>query len=152
MAIFNKNDDGTVPASETTIIAAGASIKGEFSFDSMLHVDGSIEGNISSKSIIIIGRRGSVKGELKSEKLVINGSFEGNADCTNVEILAGGVFTGNVVSKELMIEGKAKFEGNSSIRKTESSLLKNSSNTTSSGSSVNNSVKNTPDTSLKKEI
>lgn len=142
MAIFNKNDDGSVPASETTIIAAGASIKGEFSFDSMLHVDGAIEGNINSKSIIIIGRRGSVKGELKSEKLVINGSFEGNADCTNVEILAGGVFTGNVVSKELMIEGKAKFEGNSSIRKTEANnLLKVGSN----------KLGKTPDLSIKKE-
>jgi len=64
----------------------------------------------------VIGKKGCIKGDLKAEKLVINGEFEGSADCSYVEVLAGGRFIGNVLSKELMIESKAYFQGQSNIR------------------------------------
>lgn len=84
--------------------------------ESRLHVDGELEGTISSTSVIVIGKKGRIKGDLKSEKLVVNGEFEGSADCSYVEVLAGGRFIGNVLSKELMIESKAYFQGQSNIR------------------------------------
>lgn len=122
MAIFNKdnNKQGKPTNSETTVIATGATIKGDFTFDCRLHVDGDIEGTINSKNIIVIGKRGTIKGELVADKLVVNGLFEGSADCTQVEVLEGGIFTGNVLSEELMIEAKAKFQGESKIRTSES--------------------------------
>jgi cytoskeletal protein CcmA (bactofilin family) len=116
MAIFTKDDGRTVSSSETTLIAVGANIKGEFVLESRLHVDGELEGNISSSSVIVIGKKGRIKGDLKADKLVINGEFEGSADCSYVEVLAGGRFIGNVLSKELMIESKAYFQGQSNIR------------------------------------
>ena len=116
MAIFDKHDNRTVSTSETTVIATGATINGEFHFTSRLHVDGEIEGKIISNNVIIIGKKGIIKGELQAEKLVVNGEFEGSADCAYVEVLAGGKFLGNVLSKELMIESKAYFQGQSNIR------------------------------------
>ena len=65
---------------------------------------------------MVIGKKGRIKGDLKAEKLVVNGEFEGSADCSYVEVLAGGRFIGNVLSKELMIESKAYFQGQSNIR------------------------------------
>lgn len=79
-------------------------------------MDGNIEGAIDSRNIIVIGKRGRIKGDLKAEKLVVNGVFEGNADCMHVEVLEGGIFMGNVISEELMIETKAKFQGESKMR------------------------------------
>lgn len=130
MAIFSKhNNDGQqqtshnhqthTQSSETTVIAHGASIKGDFGFECRLHVDGELEGTILSTNMIVIGKRGKIKGELKAEKLVVNGVFEGSADCTQVEVLADGTFTGDVVSEELVIEAKAKFQGQSKIRTAE---------------------------------
>lgn len=121
MAIFSKNGDEKQQPhqqtnSETTVIANGANIKGDFAFECRLHVDGTLEGTIISTNIIVIGKRGNVKGELKAEKLVVNGHFEGSADCSQVEVLAGGIFTGDVISEELTIEAKAKFQGQSKIR------------------------------------
>ena len=116
MAIFNKNGNKSVPKSETTLIAQGAYIKGEFHFESRLHVDGEIEGKILSNNSIIIGKNGIIRGELKAEKLVVNGIFEGKADSKVVEVLGGGSFIGDVVSEDLMIESKAHFEGTSNIR------------------------------------
>ena len=117
MAIFNK-DDGNAPASsETTIIASGAKIDGTFNCNSRLHVDGEVIGQIHSKSIVTIGKGGKVNGQITANRLIVNGFFEGEADCDGVEVLAGGKFLGKVVSKELMIEVKAAFEGESKIKK-----------------------------------
>lgn len=116
MAIFTKDDHRSASSSETTLVAVGATIKGEFALESRLHVDGELEGDINSTSVVVIGKKGKIRGELKAEKLVVNGEFEGSADCSYVEVLAGGRFIGNVLSKELMIESKAYFQGQSNIR------------------------------------
>jgi cytoskeletal protein CcmA (bactofilin family) len=117
MAIFNKSDGKQTSSSETTIIAHAAKIDGVFNCDSRLHVDGEVKGQINSKSIVTIGKNGKVNGEIIAKRLIVNGLFEGNADCDGVEVLAGGKFLGKVISKELMIEAKAQFEGESKIKR-----------------------------------
>ena len=117
MAIFNKNDANPTASSETTIIAGGAKIEGVFHCNSRLHVDGEVIGQVHSKSIVTIGKAGKVNGEVTAHRLIVNGLFEGNASCDGVEVLAGGKFLGKVISKELMIEAKAQFEGESKIKR-----------------------------------
>lgn len=117
MAIFNKTDADTPASSETTIIASGAKIDGVFNCHSRLHVDGEVNGQIHSKSIVTIGKGGKISGEITANRLIVNGLFEGDANCDGVEVLAGGKFLGKVISKELMIEAKAQFEGESKIKR-----------------------------------
>ncbi len=74
--------------------------------------------------MVVIGKRGKIKGELKADKLVVNGTFEGSADCVKVDVLTDGVFNGDVVSEELTIEAKAKFQGQSRIRNVANSKTK----------------------------
>ena len=124
MAIFDKSNAVTPVSSETTIIASGAKIDGVFNCASRLHVDGEITGEIHSKSIVTIGKGGKIKGDVTSSKLIVNGLFEGNAECDSVEVLAGGNFLGKVTSKELMIEAKAHFEGESKIKRDNVATIK----------------------------
>lgn len=114
MAIFNKNNNDT--KSETTLISSGANIKGELKFDSMLHIDGRVEGVVVSSSSVVIGKNGFLSGKLKSARFVVNGRFEGEVEAEIVEILTGGILIGDIVSKELSIEAGAKFSGNSRLR------------------------------------
>ncbi len=81
-----------------------------------MHIDGEITGKILSDSIVTIGKQGRVSGEIHASRLMVNGLFEGNANCDNVEVLEGGRFIGKVISKELVIEAKAIFEGESKIK------------------------------------
>lgn len=118
MAIFNKG--GVVPTtssgSETTVISSGARIEGKFYFASMLHVDGELNGIIHSESIVVIGKNGNLKGELKADKIVVNGFFEGELEASSLEILTGGVVIGDITINELSIESGGKFNGNSKIK------------------------------------
>ncbi|MDD2384859.1 MAG: polymer-forming cytoskeletal protein [Sulfurospirillaceae bacterium] len=116
MGIFNKADQCAIPSSETTIVASGAKVEGIFNCQTRLHVDGEIVGKIISESIVTIGKQGHISGEINASRLIINGLFEGSANCDNVEVLEGGKFLGKVISKELVIEAKAIFEGESKIK------------------------------------
>ncbi|EAL0082934.1 polymer-forming cytoskeletal protein [Campylobacter coli] len=130
MAIFNKSSNGTAlsSSSETTVISSGAKIEGEFYFASMLHVDGELNGIVHSESIVVIGKNGNLKGELKADKIVVNGCFEGDLEADSLEILAGGVVSGNISIKDLAIENGGRFNGTSKIKQEEPvRLLENSS-------------------------
>lgn len=117
MAIFNKTNGEKSPSPETTIIASGAKIEGVFNCNSRLHVDGEIIGKIHSKSIVTIGKSGKISGEIVAKRLIVNGHFEGTANCDTIEVLENGKLVGQVISKELMIEAKAEFEGESKIKR-----------------------------------
>ena len=116
MGIFDKADQRTIPTSETTIIASGAKIEGIFNCQTRLHIDGEIAGKVFSDSVITIGKQGCICGEVIAPHLIVNGVFEGSADCDHVEVLEGGKFLGKVLSKELVIEARAIFEGESKLK------------------------------------
>lgn len=123
MAIFNKSDT----ESNTTIIAAGTKIDGEFNLNCKLHIDGEVTGKINSTNIVSIGAEGSIKGELSSRKLIVSGLFEGTADCDSIELLKDGKIVGKIISKDLMIESDSIFEGESQLKKNELNKINSAS-------------------------
>lgn len=90
----------------------------------MLHVDGELVGTIHSQNIVVIGKRGILKGELKADKIVVNGYFEGELEANSLEILSGGIVDGNIVIQELSVENGGKFNGSSKIKE-EPKLIEN---------------------------
>ncbi len=82
----------------------------------MLHVDGELSGVIHSENIVVVGKNGNLKGELKADKIVINGYFEGEIEANSLEILTGGVVMGDISVNEISIESGGKFRGISKIK------------------------------------
>ncbi|MFC1489156.1 polymer-forming cytoskeletal protein [Thermodesulfobacteriota bacterium] len=113
MGIFNKYKQPASGHANTTIIAAGTKIKGEFQGDSIVQVDGKLLGNIDSNSLIVIGETGLIEGEIVSKKLIISGRLLGSAYCDEIEIKAGGKVIGQIACDVLMIERGSFFEGES---------------------------------------
>ena len=113
MGIFKKRRPPVDRHANTTIIAAGTTIKGEFQGDSIVYVDGKLLGNINSKSLIVIGKSGLIEGEIVSKKAIISGHLLGTAHCDEIEIKAGGKVIGQITSDVLMIERGSFFEGES---------------------------------------
>ncbi|MGP1580893.1 MAG: bactofilin family protein [Wolinella sp.] len=117
MAIFANGDKSIDGASAgTTIVASGTKIKGEIVIDCNLHIDGEFEGTIRSKNGVTIGKDGSVGGEIYAERLIVSGNFKGLCDCDVIEILPQGRIDGEIITKELVIERKGRFVGESKIK------------------------------------
>ena len=91
MAIFvsdNKQLDGVSSSSGggATIIAQGTRIKGEINTDCRLHIDGEFEGNIHAKDVVMVGKSGVVRGDVRANSLIVSGRFIGNVSSNVLEI------------------------------------------------------------------
>ncbi|MRJ06428.1 MAG: cell shape determination protein CcmA [Epsilonproteobacteria bacterium] len=125
MAIFGGNDSANVPlADKTTVIAKGTRVAGEIEVrNEKLYIDGEVEGEITAMGLVVIGRDGKVSSKLlRTDKLSISGYFEGNIDCNFVEILAGGRVVGKIMAREIIIEPKGLFEGETKIKREETTF------------------------------
>ncbi|MDR1554801.1 MAG: polymer-forming cytoskeletal protein [Campylobacteraceae bacterium] len=119
MGIFVRNGEHIVSKqTESTIVANGAKIEGVFELSTYFYVDGVVLGKVQSTNTIVIGKRGLIKGEVESPKMMVNGRFEGKAVCDSIEILEGGELFGAIYSNELIIEQRARFEGESHVKNT----------------------------------
>jgi len=119
MAIFNNSDstpETTKNDSNTTIITAGAKIKGEIELSCNLYIDGELDGIIKSSKEVNVGKNGFVKGNITADKLIVQGKVEGSIDASSVDIKAGAHVNGEILSDDLVIESKAIFEGNSIMK------------------------------------
>jgi cytoskeletal protein CcmA (bactofilin family) len=120
MAIFSNSDNTNQNAQTdkgTTIITEGSTIKGDMNLSCNLYVDGDFEGTINSQKNVNIGKNGHIKGDIKTQRLVVQGYIEGSVNAYRVEIKSTGKINGSIESAELVIEAKGIFEGNSTIKK-----------------------------------
>ena len=119
MAIFNNGNianKSDKTDTNTTIITAGSTIKGEVELSCNLYIDGDLEGSIHSSKEINVGKNGHVKGDVSAERLVVQGFVDGSIHAKRIEIKATGHIKGEITYAELVIEAKGIFEGNSMIQ------------------------------------
>ncbi len=117
MAIFDKPDKQADYASNVTTIAAGTNVVGKIDIECNLHIDGELEGEVNSKSIVKVGQSGLLKSNLKAQKLIVTGRFIGTADCDQIELISGGEAEGKLISSGLVIDSSSSFQGESIRRK-----------------------------------
>jgi len=113
MAVFGKSDKKAQQPSGTTTIAQGTFITGEIKVNGKLHIDGDVDGKIKINDTLSIGKTGNVKGEIYASKITVAGKFEGSLEGDILEILSEGKVIGKIVTKDLVIEQKGVFIGES---------------------------------------
>jgi cytoskeletal protein CcmA (bactofilin family) len=94
------------------IISAGTVISGEFHTPGNIRIDGTFEGNISTKGRLIIGQAGSISGTISCQ----NGEFEGNVNATveveqHLALKATAKMIGDIKTDKISIETGAVFHG-----------------------------------------
>jgi cytoskeletal protein CcmA (bactofilin family) len=125
MAIFNKPDQQASIQTSSTIISSSTVVEGTIRSKCAVQIDGKHQGIIEADDTVVVGKTGFIDGDLKANRLTVNGNFKGTADCENVEILAGGALRGKVISNNLTIDHNCTFEGES-IKRTQADTAKKS--------------------------
>ena len=96
-----------------TLVGRGSHFEGKMTFEGVVRVDGSFEGEIVSDDTLIIGEGAEVHASLDVATVVIYGAVYGNIRATNcVELHAPGRLIGNIISPSLVVERGAIFDGN----------------------------------------
>ncbi|HHD80295.1 MAG TPA: hypothetical protein ENK99_01605, partial [Campylobacterales bacterium] len=78
-------------------------------------INGDLEGNVMSRSEVVVGKSGRVMGEIQAQKLLVSGEFKGNFTGEIIDIMPYGKVYGDVVVNNIVIEPNAVFEGETKI-------------------------------------
>ena len=116
--ILHENEGSIEPKEQTgtTYIGSSLKIKGNITSNEAIILEGKIDGNITIKEQITIGKNGQFKGKIKADTVIILGKAKGEISAPNkVEICNEGDFDGTLQTKKLIIEDGAIFNGNTSM-------------------------------------
>ncbi len=117
--MFSKTNKGTggdagsgTPAklSAPSIISAGLRIVGDLNSVGEIHVDGCVDGDIKSKTLLV-GESAVIKGEIVAEIVSIHGTVNGQIKAQTVNLAKTAHVAGDILHENLSIERGAFLEG-----------------------------------------
>ena len=95
----------------SSMVASSMYVKGVVRSDSEVYVDGTIEGDVNCK-ILIIGINGRIKSpSIAAEKIVVHGAIEGNISAASVYLGATARINGHITHRDIHIENGAYING-----------------------------------------
>lgn len=98
-------------------------IRGDLSADGAFRIDGWVEGSVESRSAVVIGESGAVRGNVTGTEIVVAGKIFGNVVCSgHLEILATGKVEGDIDAKSMRIETGGVFRGTSHMKSENSTV------------------------------
>ena len=93
-----------------SVLGSDLAIKGDIKASADLHIDGSVEGDISCSSLVQ-GETSSVTGAIKAESARLAGTVNGSITARELVILKTAKINGDVFYDALTIEQGAQVEG-----------------------------------------
>jgi cytoskeletal protein CcmA (bactofilin family) len=124
-----------------TVINADASFKGDFSSDGAMRIDGKVEGKVSCKGRLTVGKGAQVVGEANVAQAVIDGTVNGNITAAErVELASSARVTGDIRAPRLVVGEGASLQGHVSIGVDASSTPATSEKPERSGSGLSRSM------------
>ena len=126
MAIFNKDTKTPDPRQSSdavlSIIAAGMHFVGDLEGPGLIKIDGRIEGSISGARQIIVGRDGSVRGNVNATEVILAGSIDGTViGGERVELQGTATLNGDVHTRLIVVNEGARING--TVRMSESGVV-----------------------------
>jgi len=101
-----------------TTIGEQVRVTGELKFDKLLRIDGSFEGELKSEGDLIIGRSGTLIGNVENMgELIIDGKVKGNLSANKIELRAKAMVFGDIVCKSLTMDPTCVVVGNMNVHK-----------------------------------
>lgn len=104
---LSKNDN-SIPV--PTIISENTFVKGDITSDGIIHIDGSVEGDVSC-SELVIGVKGSVTGCITVQNMHLYGTLRGKAVVDNLFVSKTAKLIGDASHNSIAIEPGAYIDG-----------------------------------------
>jgi cytoskeletal protein CcmA (bactofilin family) len=122
MSIFNKppsektvmRSEANAPEAGLSFIAAGMKIIGDIESSGVVKIEGVVEGAVRGARQLLLGRQGTIRGDVRAQEAVIGGTVigtitaderveiqgtsrvQGDIQTKSIVVLEGGVINGNV--------------------------------------------------------
>lgn len=95
-----------------TLLGRGTQLEGDFSAEGSARIDGTIKGNVTVSGSLIIGATGNIEGNVSSKAIVVGGEVLGNIDAPEkAELTATAKVLGDITTNVIVIDEHAVFQG-----------------------------------------
>jgi len=114
MAIFKSTKQKAQETSATikettksaTIITKGTTISGSVVSNDTVHVEGDVEGTVSVDNIVVIGRSGHIRGNIKAPKIISSGEVDGEIKCDELDVMEPSKLKSKIEAQQVNVKGK----------------------------------------------
>lgn len=97
---------------DATVIATGVCIEGNIMSGELIHIYGTLKGNIhTAEGIIKVAQGGLVEGNIECKELIVDGSVQGQCSSDSLEIAENGFINGTISYQSLTIKKGGVFLG-----------------------------------------
>ena len=86
--MFTKKEETTATPKTMNQLGSGTSITGDIRSESDIRIDGKVQGNVSTKSKLVLGSSGVIDGDVVCQNAFIEGRINGKIDAAELLILS----------------------------------------------------------------
>jgi cytoskeletal protein CcmA (bactofilin family) len=94
-----------------TLIGEGCKVEGNFFIPTYTRIDGTIKGDLTGDSGIVIGIHGAVEGNIVASEVVNYGHIKGNVETPKIELKKGSLIEGDITVNQFLAELGSSFNG-----------------------------------------
>ena len=95
-----------------SIIGIGSSIKGNFTVNGFVRVDGDIDGNLETDGKVIIGEHARLRGNINAKSITVGGIVLGNVTAKDsVKLLSTSAVVGDILCRKIQLAEGVIFQG-----------------------------------------
>ena len=113
--MFNQNSESSKAEGGTSsinLIGAGTVVEGDIKSNGDIRIDGTVIGNIVSKSKVVVGATGTIDGNVTSQNADVSGSIKGKVTVNELLFLKSSAnIQGDIITGKLVVEVGATFTG-----------------------------------------
>ncbi|HET6425586.1 MAG TPA: polymer-forming cytoskeletal protein [Planctomycetaceae bacterium] len=111
-AVLRKDAEPDVPRPTMNLITEGTVIEGNIVADGDLIVEGTVRGDVTTRTRLIVGPASVVEGNIFAEQAEVAGRVRGTVQASGLLIIkASSVIDGDVITKNLNVESGSTFNG-----------------------------------------
>lgn len=124
MSLFNKPPNERMPqrletpvptegGSTPSVIAPGMKVIGDLETSGVVKIDGAVEGSIRGARQVLLGRSGSIQGDVHAEEAVLAGKVTGTVVASErVEVQSTSRIDGDIHTKSIVVLEGGMINGN----------------------------------------
>ena len=95
----------------TTLLSEGCRFEGNMFAPANTRIDGEVKGNINGQSMLVVGEKGKISGDLTAVDVVVYGNVDGNIKSHKLELRKGCRLAGDVYVDVFVTEAGVLFNG-----------------------------------------
>jgi len=135
----DRSNGGSAPETVISIIGPGMTVVGDCQTEGTIRVEGRVEGSVAAGKAVVVGKEGTVDGDIRTQDAVISGRVAGTLVAeSRLELQATSRVQGDVHARRMQLEEGALLNGTVRIGEIE----------TDSGSAASRKEADPPETSV----